>query len=103
METLYFGTNMPGGRVSAAEWSAFRDNVISPRFPAGLTSYKAGRNDLGMTESESTYVLQVVHPDSVQTRAAIGEVAALYRIRFQQEAVLRLRSISCISLNRASG
>ena len=48
-------------------------------------------------------MLQVIHPDSVQPGAAIGEVAALYRIRFQQEAVLRLRSISCISLNRASG
>ncbi len=43
-------------------------------------------------------------PDSPRhSCSAIGEVAALYRIRFQQEAVLRLRRISCISLNRAGG
>jgi hypothetical protein len=107
METVYFGTNVPGGgKVSAEEWRAFRDDVITPRFPDGLTSFKAEgqwRNKQGEIESESTYVLQVVHPGSPQTGAAIGEIALLYQTRFHQEAVLRVRSASCISLNQASG
>lgn len=106
METVYFGTNMPGGQVSAEDWRAFRDDVITPRFPDGLTSFKAEgqwRNKAGEIESESTYVLQVIHPGSPRTDAAIREVASLYQTRFRQEAVLRVRSASCISLNRASG
>ena len=106
METVYFGTNMPGGKVSAEDWQAFRDKVISPRFPDGLTSFKAEgqwRNKAGEIESESTYVLQVLHPDSAKTDAAIREVASLYQTRFRQEAVLRVRNASCISLNHASG
>jgi hypothetical protein len=106
-ETVYFGTNIPGGgQVSADEWFAFRDTVISPRFPDGSTSFKAEgqwRNNLGVTESESTYVLQVVHSDSPETGRAIGEVASLYQKKYRQEAVLRVRSASCISLNRATG
>jgi hypothetical protein len=100
METVYFGTNMPGGRLSPEDWRVFRDEVITPRFPDGLTSFKAEgqwRNKAGEIESESTYVLQVVHPGSPQTAAAIREVASIYQSRFHQESVLRVRSDSCIS------
>jgi len=106
METVYFGTNMPGGKVSAEDWEAFRDTVITPRFPDGLTSFKADgqwRNNAGQIESESTYVLQVLHADSPQSSAAIREVASLYQTRFRQESVLRVRNASCISFNRANG
>src|SRR3954466_9710750 len=107
LETVYFGANIPGGgEVSAEQWREFRDAVISPRFPQGLTSFKGEgqwRNNAGAIESENTYILQIVHPDSPVTGAAIGEVATIYKARFKQEAVLRVRSASCISLNRASG
>jgi hypothetical protein len=107
LESIYFGTNMPGGsQVSAQDWREFIDTVITPRFPDGLTSFKAEgqwRNELGVTESESTYVVQIVHPGTAQTGAAIGEMASIYQTRFKQEAVLRVRSASCISLNHASG
>lgn len=107
LETLYFGANIPGGgQVSGEQWHAFREEVIAPRFPEGSTSFKAEgqwRNVRGQTESESTYVLQVVHQDSALTGTAIGEVASIYQARFKQEAVLRVRSASCVSLNRANG
>jgi hypothetical protein len=107
LETVYFGANIPGGgEVSADQWRDFRDAVIAPRFPQGLTSFKGEgqwRNNAGAIESENTYILQIVHPDSPATGAAIGEVATIYKTRFKQEAVLRVRSASCISLNRASG
>jgi Protein of unknown function (DUF3574) len=106
MDTVYFGTGMPDGEVSPEDWRSFRDNIVTPRFPEGLTSFKADgqwRNNAGETVSESTYVVQVVHPDSAQIDAAVREVASLYKTRFRQEAVLRVRSASCISFSRASG
>ncbi len=84
LETVYFGTNIPGGgRVTADEWFAFRDTVISQRFPDGLTSFKAEgqwRNNKGEAESESTDVLHIVHPDSAKMGAAVGEVASLFHV-----------------------
>src|SRR4051812_38501479 len=41
-DTLYFGQNRPdGGRVSRAEWDRFLTDVITPRFPDGLTVMRA--------------------------------------------------------------
>src|SRR5690606_41197674 len=35
---LYFGTQRPGGApVTEAEWAAFLDEKVTPRFPDGLT------------------------------------------------------------------
>ena len=106
METVYFGTNTPDGQVSAEDWQSFRDKIITPRFPDGLTTFKAEgqwRNNTGQIESENSYVLQVVHANSPQTDTAIREVASLYKTRFRQEAVLRVRNASCISFNRTAG
>jgi starvation-inducible outer membrane lipoprotein len=35
---LYFGRNIPtGGEVSDAQWRQFLDEVVTPRFPDGLS------------------------------------------------------------------
>src|SRR5690242_10421816 len=35
---LYFGRNIPtGGTVSESDWQKFVDEVVTPRFPDGLT------------------------------------------------------------------
>ena len=40
--TLYFGLNRPAGPViSEAEWKAFLDGDVSPRFIEGLTVFDA--------------------------------------------------------------
>jgi Protein of unknown function (DUF3574) len=100
-ESLYFGTAMPGAlEVSPADWQQFLAEVITPRFPEGLTSWAAAgqwRNDAGELEKESSYVLHIVHSDSPRMRAAIVEVIAIYKERFRQEAVLRVRGAACIS------
>ena len=37
-DRLFFGRAIPGGGlVSEAEWTAFLANVVTPRFPDGLT------------------------------------------------------------------
>ena len=101
MESLYFGTAKPdGGVVSAEEWQAFLEQVITPRFPDGLTAWSAAgqwRDGEGELQRESSYVLSVVHPDSPEQERAVAEVITLYKEQFQQEAVLRVRSPTCVS------
>ena len=100
MESLYFGTDMPGGRVSAEQWQDFLATVITPRFPEGLTSWAAAgqwKGKSGTVVKEDSYVLQILHAPSDQSETSIREIVALYRERFQQEAVLRVRSQACIS------
>jgi hypothetical protein len=100
MDSLYFGTSMPDGQVSAEDWQRFLSEIITPRFPEGLTSWAAAgqwQDGAGKLEKESSYVLHVVHPDSAKTDVAVNEVISIYKSRFHQQAVLRVRSPACIS------
>lgn len=100
MESLYFGTATPDGKVSAEDWQSFLAEVITPRFPEGLTSWAAEgqwQNGAGKVQKESSYVLHVIHPDSPHTETAIREVVSIYKSRYHQEAVLRVRGPACIS------
>lgn len=100
-DTLYFGTNRPGGVVSAEEWQDFLATGVTPRFPQGITSWRASgqwRSETGTLEHEASYVLQLVHANSSDTERAVREVMTDYRKRFEQEAVLRVRLPACVSL-----
>lgn len=101
MEVLYFGTARPAGVVTPQEWAGFVNEVITPRFPQGLTSWDASgqwQGASGVIERESSHVLHVVHPDAEQDELAVQQIVGQYRTRFQQEAVLRVRSNVCMSL-----
>jgi hypothetical protein len=97
---LYFGRNRPnGGTVSDAEWQSFLYEVVTPRFPAGLTTVEATgqwRGRSGVVERERAGVLTVFHAGDEAARRAVAEVAAEYKRRFQQEAVLRERGPACV-------
>ena len=89
-DTLYFGTNKPGGIVTPEEWQAFLATGVTPRFPQGITSWRASgqwRSETGALEHESSYVLQLVHADTAATERAVREVMDLYRAQFAQEAL----------------
>jgi hypothetical protein len=98
-DILYFGRNRPGGgTVSDAEWQKFLDEVITPRFPAGLTVIHAtgqwkGRS--GQVEQEQSEIVTLFHAGDENARRAISEVTAEYKRRFAQEAVLRERTPTC--------
>ena len=98
-ETLYFGRNRPGGgTVSDAEWAAFLAEVVTPRFPAGLTVLEAigqWKGATGAVEQERSEVVTLFHQGDGAARRAVHEITAEYRRRFQQEAVLRERSPTC--------
>ena len=100
VDSLYFGTAMPGGSVTQADWQTFLAEVITPRFPEGLTAWAAAgqwRNPAGELQKEESYVLHVVHADEAKYDLAVREVIDLYKTKFHQEAVLRVRTPTCIS------
>ncbi len=98
-DVVYFGRNRPGGgTVGDAEWQDFLDQVVTPRFPAGLTVVEAtgqwkGRS--GAVEQERSKIVTLLHDGDEAARRAVAEIAAEYKRRFQQEAVLRERMTTC--------
>ena len=98
-DVLYFGRNRPdGGQVSDADWQAFLDEVVTPRFPGGLTVVEATgqwKGQSGQVERERAEVVTVLHAGDAPARRAVEEIAAEYKRRFQQEAVLRERTTAC--------
>lgn len=99
-ELVYFGTQKPGGFVSAQDWAAFLADTVTPRFPAGLTAWQASgqwRSDAGGIVQEPSYVLNLLHPDDAATEQAVQELIDVYQQRFEQEAVLRVKSNVCAS------
>lgn len=96
-DRLYFGRDIPGGggTVSDSAWSAFLREVVTPRFPTGLTVYRAEgqwREDDGRIVSEPSFVLEVIHPSNPAIEAALRDIAEDYKRRFRQEAVMRITS-----------
>jgi hypothetical protein len=98
-DVLYFGRHRPdSGTVGDAEWRAFLDEVVTPRFPAGLTVVEAvGRwkGESGVVEQERSEIVTLLHAGDAAARQAVEAVAAEYKRRFRQEAVLRERMSTC--------
>jgi enamine deaminase RidA (YjgF/YER057c/UK114 family) len=98
-DVLYFGRNRPGGgAVTDEEWQSFLDQVLTPRFPAGLTVVAATgqwKGESGLVEQERSEVVTVFHSGDEAARRAVIEVVVEYKRRFQQEAVLRERMPTC--------
>ena len=94
-DTLYFGTNRPGGVVSGGEWQLFVDEVITPRFP-GFTEWDAQGH--WKSDREFTHVVEIVHPDRGANDAKIHEIIEEYKRRFQQESVLLVRDRALATL-----
>jgi hypothetical protein len=95
-DTLYFGTQrQDAGVVSDGEWRQFLAEVVTPRFPDGLTWWHAEgqwRDTKGAIEHERTYVLQLVHSSDARVNGDVAAIVAEYKRRFAQESVLQVRS-----------
>ena len=99
-DSLYFGTGKPNGVVTAGEWAEFLQTEVTARFPQGLTVHEASgqwRGADGAIVREATHVLQLVHPDDAPSDKRVAEIIASYKVKFQQEAVLRVRAVACVS------
>src|SRR4051812_35434932 len=67
LSRLYFGLSSPKGDISHEDFDGFVANEITPRFPDGLTRYKARgqwKNKEGTIVQEGTEVVEIVHQNS---------------------------------------
>jgi hypothetical protein len=99
-DVLYFGTARPGGVVSAAEWSAFLREEVTPRFPSGFTAWDAAgqwQSARGSIDREDSRVVSIVHPAGARPDESVRAIVAAYKARFAQEAVLRVTTNTCVS------
>jgi hypothetical protein len=99
-DVFYFGTATPDGVVSDEQWTLFLRDVVTPRFPQGLTTWRASGQWLGKDGKlvlEDSHVLSLVHARDSVTEPAIAGIIAEYKVRFRQEAVLRVKSESCVT------
>lgn len=99
---LYFGTQKPGGApVTEAEWGAFLNEEVTPRFPDGLTVLRGNgqwRNAAGVITRETSAVLVILYEPSAEKEVAIQDIRAAYKDRFDQESVMRVDGpTQCVS------
>ena len=94
LDRLYFGRSMPHGEeVSEAAWDQFVDEIVTPRFPDGLTLWHAEgqwQDASGVIIQEATFILEVAHEDNPASDTQLDEIIGEYKARFQQESVLRV-------------
>jgi Protein of unknown function (DUF3574) len=98
--TLYFGTGKTKGVVTNKEWLGFLADIVTPRFPQGLTVIDASgqwRSVDGQIVREAAHALTLVHPGDAASDRAIDEIIARYKSSFAQESVLSTRSPTCVS------
>jgi hypothetical protein len=93
-DRLFCGRTIPGGGVvSDEEWNAFVADFVTPRYPQGLTIWRAEgqwREKDGTLAHEPVMIIEILHPVSLEHDRTINEIAAEYKRRFHQEAVLRV-------------
>ncbi len=97
---LYFGLSKPGGVVSAAEWTAFLDEHVTPAFPDGLTVLDGSgqwKNGAGTIVKESSKVLVLIHKPGPDANGKLDAIIAAYKKLFQQESVLRVTTAASVS------
>ncbi|MCQ0022119.1 DUF3574 domain-containing protein, partial [Streptomyces somaliensis DSM 40738] len=94
---LLFGTERPGGgpAVTDAQFTAFVDREVTPRFPAGLTVRQGRgqwRDASGRIVRERSYELVLLYPaaDAVAAGREVERVRAAYLRAFGQESVGRV-------------
>lgn len=100
---LYFGLEQGDGtEVSEQEWQDFLADVVTPRFPDGLTVFD-GRGqwldtDANRLYREGTKVLNVLVPieSAAEGKLALDKIADIYVERFDQQVVFRTNSPACV-------
>lgn len=93
---LYFGLRSDDGSgVSEQEWAQFVADVVTPRFPDGLTilnAYGQSRSSARAagTLTETTKLLIIVHPATDAASKKLGEIKTEYARRFNQDSVFHI-------------
>ena len=93
-DRLFCGLAIPGGgEVSEEEWRAFVRDEVTPRFPDGLTVWRAEgqwRGKDGVLVREPVVIIEIVHRPDLRIDEEIFSIARAYKERFKQDAVMRV-------------
>lgn len=99
---LYFGRDKPGGgEVTDAEWGAFVTEVVTSRFPDGLSVFDSSgqyREPNGRIVRERSKRLVVIVFDAPAHKAKIIDIVEAYKQRFGQYSVFRVEQSVCAGL-----
>jgi len=97
---LVFGRNIGTVLgVTEAEWRAFLDAEVTPRFPDGFTVLDGRgqwREGSGIVR-EPSKKLVVALGDEARDRVELAAVAEAYKARFRQQSVLTMIRSACVS------
>jgi hypothetical protein len=106
---LYFGVGEESGpadraqteKISEAQWRAFLDKEVTPRFPDGLTVFDAYGQWLFRGAAEpnrlATKVLVILHEDTPQRRADIEAIRLAWKQATGHQSVLWSRQAVDVS------
>jgi Protein of unknown function (DUF3574) len=93
---LFFGRDIPdGGEVSETDFETFLNNVITPRFPDGLTVFDANgqfRDSTGTIVKEKSKYVTIFAEDNSINNASIYDIGQAYIKQFNQESVLQVEN-----------
>jgi hypothetical protein len=99
---LYFGRDKPsGGEVTDAEWGAFVTEVVTSRFPDGLSVFDSSgqyRESTARIVRERSKRLAVIVFDAPAHKAKVIEIVEAYKQRFGQYSVFRVEQPVCAGL-----
>lgn len=99
---LFFGTDKPGPDVTEYQFTRFVNDVVTPRFPDGLTVLAGNgqwKGDNGKIVKERSKIIVLLYPkDGEQdSNKKIEEIRDKYEKQFLQESVLRTDSTEHVS------
>lgn len=96
---LYFGLAVKDAPdVTDAQFAAFLDREVTPRFPDGLTVIDAQgrwRGADGRTVKEASKIVQIVLPGGPDDLARLKAIREAYRREFHQDSVLQSVAKTC--------
>jgi len=92
---LYFGLKTENGQgISEQAWQQFLADVVTPRFPDGLTVLEAyGQSSRNPApEGQQTRLLIVVHPDTEAAAIAVREIKTIWKDRYPSAGLFHTES-----------
>lgn len=100
VELLFGMGRKDGGEIGESDWRTFLEAEVTPRFPDGLTvltGYGQWRNPAGAIAKESSRVLLIWVKHAPGNAASIEAIRTAWKARFQQDSVMRVDGVSCVS------
>jgi hypothetical protein len=95
---LYFGLATKDRQIGDAEWAAFLNQEVTPRFPDGLSVIDVAgqyRNPSGIIARERSKLLVVIVLDAPGHLPKVQAIVDAYKRQFNQLSVLHVERAIC--------